>query len=63
MLQTLKRLRHEDEGASLVEYALLVACIAVVCLSALAFFGSSNDGSITHSKDCIVSAAGSGGTC
>jgi pilus assembly protein Flp/PilA len=30
-----------ERGASLVEYALLVALIAVVCLVAIAFLGSS----------------------
>jgi pilus assembly protein Flp/PilA len=29
-----------ETGASLVEYALLVAFIAVVCIAAVAFFGS-----------------------
>jgi pilus assembly protein Flp/PilA len=30
-----------DRGASLVEYALLVALIAVVCIVAIAFLGRS----------------------
>ena len=30
-----------DRGASLVEYALLVALIAVVCIIAITFLGSS----------------------
>ena len=30
-----------ERGASLVEYALLVALIALVCISAVMFFGSS----------------------
>lgn len=53
MHHILDRIRNEDDGASLVEYALLVAMIAVVCLSALAFFGSGNRGSIGGSADCI----------
>ena len=32
---------HSERGASLVEYALLVALIAVVCLVAIAFLGQS----------------------
>jgi pilus assembly protein Flp/PilA len=33
---------HIDErGASLVEYALLVALIAIVCIAAIAFVGTS----------------------
>ena len=31
----------EDRGASLVEYALLVALIAVVCIAAITFLGTS----------------------
>ena len=30
-----------DRGASLVEYALLVALIAVVCIAAISFIGTS----------------------
>jgi pilus assembly protein Flp/PilA len=30
----------EDRGASLVEYALLLALIAVVCIAALIFLGN-----------------------
>jgi len=35
------RFSHDERGASLVEYALLVALIAVVCLVAIAFLGQS----------------------
>jgi pilus assembly protein Flp/PilA len=36
------RMNIKDErGASLVEYALLVALIAVVCIAAIAFLGRS----------------------
>ena len=31
----------DDRGASMVEYALLVALIAVVCIGAVTFLGSS----------------------
>ena len=36
------QLRHssDEEGASLVEYALLVALIAVVCIAAIALIGN-----------------------
>ncbi len=33
------RLANSDRGASLVEYALLVALIAVVCILAVTFLG------------------------
>lgn len=35
------RMGGDQRGASLVEYALLVALIAIVCLVAVAFLGSS----------------------
>jgi len=35
------RLNRDDRGASLVEYVLLVALIAVVCIVALNLLGSS----------------------
>ena len=35
------RLGSDERGASLVEYALLVALIAVVCILAITFLGSS----------------------
>ena len=36
-----QRLHRDDRGASLVEYALLVALIAIVCIAAIAFVGTS----------------------
>ena len=35
------RMSDEDRGASLVEYALLVALIAVVCIAAITLLGGS----------------------
>ena len=35
------RFADSERGASLVEYALLVALIAVVCIAAVSFIGSS----------------------
>jgi len=36
--------RRLERGASLVEYALLVALIALVCVTAVQFLGSSASG-------------------
>ena len=45
MLSTLKHLMtdlvRDEEGASLVEYVLLVALIAVVCIAAITLLGQS----------------------
>ena len=35
-----ERFIRDERGASLVEYALLLAFIAVVCIAAVAFFGT-----------------------
>ena len=40
MKKFLARLRRDDEGASLVEYGLLVALIAVVCIAAVTLLGT-----------------------
>lgn len=52
------RLTRDERGASLVEYALLVALIAIVCLSAVAFLGSSASTKFS-SVGNSVAAAGS----
>ena len=48
-------LRRDERGASLVEYALLLALIAVVCIAAVSLFG----GNLSHSysKDASSVAA------
>jgi pilus assembly protein Flp/PilA len=45
-----------DRGASLVEYALLLALISVVCIGALSMFGGNNSGSIDTSANSIITA-------
>jgi Flp pilus assembly pilin Flp len=51
---TYVNLRHRiqprsEDGASLVEYALLLAFIAVVCIAAVAYFGGSVTNSLSRS--------------
>ncbi len=50
---TADRARFGQRGASLVEYALLVALIAVVCLGAVTFFGTELTDSLSTSGDSI----------
>ena len=45
-----------ERGASLVEYALLLALIAVVCIGALQYFGTESGNSISNSTSRIVDA-------
>ncbi len=39
MLQLSKCLRRDERGAALVEYALLVGLIAVICVAGVTLFG------------------------
>ena len=45
-----------ERGSSLVEYALMLALIAVVCLGALAALGGENGDGIDRSASLIDSA-------
>jgi Flp pilus assembly pilin Flp len=45
-----------DEGASLVEYALLLALIVVACIGAVTFLGGNLSGNISRSSSSIVTA-------
>ena len=43
----LRRLVCDEEGGTLVEYVLLVALIAVVCIAAITLLGKSASGKFT----------------
>lgn len=47
-----------DRGAALVEYLLLVALIAVVCLAAVTILGESASSSLTSTASTVNSASG-----
>jgi pilus assembly protein Flp/PilA len=47
------RMRRDEAGASLVEYALLLALIAVVALVALHFLGNSVSNTLNSVGDSI----------
>jgi Flp pilus assembly pilin Flp len=48
--------RRGQLGASLIEYVLMIAMIAIVCIGALSYFGGSSENSVDHSSSCIVTA-------
>lgn len=50
------RLSRDERGASLVEYTLLVALIALVCVGALMFIGGGTGGGLDRSSSCITAA-------
>jgi pilus assembly protein Flp/PilA len=49
---TIKRSR-DDRGASLVEYALLIALIAIVCIGAVQFLGGSTSTNLSSAGNSI----------
>jgi pilus assembly protein Flp/PilA len=51
------RLNRDEHGASLVEYVLLVALIAVVCVVALQLLGGSAASKLTSVGNDISSAS------
>ena len=52
--ETTEDVRDDHErGASLVEYALLLALIAIVCVASIAAFGGSVGGSMSRSASII----------
>lgn len=55
-------LRHfrDERGATLVEYALLVALIAVVLMGAVTFIGGSASDSMSRSGSSISAVAAAG---
>ena len=48
-----RRSSRREHGASLVEYVLLIALIALVTLLSLRFFGSSRDNSLSRSGSAL----------
>ena len=50
------RFGEDDRGASLVEYALLVALIAVVCIVAVSTLGSEAKSGFNKTGSAIASA-------
>ena len=51
------RCRRDERGASLVEYALLVALIAVALVTAVTTLGDAGSASLDRSASSITSAA------
>ena len=54
--RTIERIERDERGASLVEYALLLALLVVVCIGALTAFGSATNTSFSRSGSSIVNA-------
>ena len=52
----LKRFLQDDAATSATEYAVMLALIMVVCLTAIGFFGSNAGGSLNYSAARIDDA-------
>ncbi len=49
------RMRRDERGASLIEYGLLVALIAIVCVVAITFVGSATANSFSSAGSLVTS--------
>jgi len=54
MIRLMQRIRFEDRGASMVEYALLVILIAIVALVAVALAGEELSGSYSDIASSVA---------
>ncbi|MCB0989125.1 MAG: hypothetical protein H6519_09625 [Microthrixaceae bacterium] len=50
--------QENEIGGSLVEYALMLALVAVVTFSAVAFFGNGGKGMMGNNANCVGAAMG-----
>ncbi len=57
MIEMLKKLAVEDEGADATEYALLAALVAVAMIGAATLLGSKINGVFNHVQNTLSSAA------
>lgn len=48
-----RKQRADERGASLVEYALLIALIAMVCILAVTFLGTSTSGEYNENTSSL----------
>jgi pilus assembly protein Flp/PilA len=60
MKKMIKRLWKEEEGQDLIEYALLVAFIALAAAAIFPTIGASINAVFTRANTCLSSAAGAG---
>jgi pilus assembly protein Flp/PilA len=57
MTSFLRNLWSDESGATMVEYALMVALIAIVCIAAVTMLGTSIRGVFTDSAVALGTAA------
>ena len=53
MVRDARSMVRDDRGQGLVEYALIIALIAIVCASVLSIFGSNNNHGLKNSANQV----------
>ncbi len=48
--------RKDEKGATALEYALLAACVAIVAITGVSFYGQSVSDMFMHNSDTISTA-------
>jgi len=56
MMNSIKRFVREEEGVTMVEYGLIAALIAVVCVAAINVIGTQLDKVFDKIGTCLTSA-------
>ena len=56
MLKNIKNMLLDDEGATLVEYGLIVALIAAICVAVIATLGTKILAAFTATNDAMSTA-------
>ena len=59
MLHFLQRFTRSDEGATAVEYAVMLALILMVCIASIALVGSNTAATWLNNSNSIGAATGS----
>ena len=57
MIQKIKNFLKEEEGATMVEYAIMVALIAAICVGAVQILGQNANTTFTNTAGKIAPAA------
>ncbi len=55
-----RSIRATERGASLVEYSLLIALIALVCVGAVTYFGAETGGALEDTAVAVQDASPGG---
>jgi pilus assembly protein Flp/PilA len=60
MFQKLINFFKDEEGATMVEYALMLALIAIICIGAVTIVGQQADATFTSSGNALSTANAAG---